>query len=105
MNALYPLHYSVDALLNEQTPEDRSSHSAFDLATFRMTSVYQVTDDNGKKKTLHCNERYYAPSEMHWLLSSLGFHTIEIFGCMPGQFRRDKSVTPDDYELLIVASC
>ena len=105
LNALYPLYHSVDTLLNEHALEDRSSQSSFDLATFRMTSVYEVTDDNGKKKTLHCNERYYAPAEMHWLLSSLGFTTIDIYGCMPGQFSRENTVTQNDYELLVIASC
>lgn len=105
LNALYPLHRSVDTLLNEDAPEKRSSESAFDLTTFRMTSVFAVTDDNGHKKTLHCNERFYAPSEIHWLLSSLGFTSIDIYGCTPGQFSRAKAVTPDDFEMLVVASC
>jgi 2-polyprenyl-3-methyl-5-hydroxy-6-metoxy-1,4-benzoquinol methylase len=105
LNALYPLCHSVEDLLNADTPEARISGHIFDLLTFRMTSVLEVTDDSGVKKSLHCNERYYAPSEISWLLASLGFQQIEIHGCAPGQFDKNKGLTPDDYEMLVIATC
>src|SRR5262249_39805665 len=74
----------------------------FDLLTFRMTSILEVTDDSGVKKSLTCNERYYAPSEISWLLASLGFQKIEICGCAPGQFNKNKMLTPNDYEMLVL---
>lgn len=105
LSALYPLFHSVEALLNASAPEARSSKSTFDLLTFRMTSVLEITDDSGVKKALTCNERYYAPSEMSWLLASLGFRQIEIYGCAPRQFNRNKVLTPNDYEMLVLATC
>jgi 2-polyprenyl-3-methyl-5-hydroxy-6-metoxy-1,4-benzoquinol methylase len=36
----------------------------------------EFTDDFGNKKTLECNERYYIPSEITWLLKSLGYKKI-----------------------------
>lgn len=105
LSALYPLFHSVEELLNTDAPEARSSRSTFDLLTFRLTSVLEVTDDSGVKKSLHCNERYYTPSEISWLLASLGFQTIEIHGCAPGQFNKNKALTPRDYEMLVIATC
>ncbi|HEV8713201.1 MAG TPA: class I SAM-dependent methyltransferase [Candidatus Binatia bacterium] len=105
LNALYPLSHSAEELLNADAPEARIAESTFDLLTFRMTSIFEVTDDSGLKKSLHCNERYYAPSEISWLLASLGFQKIEIYGCAPGQFTKNKVLTPNDYEMLVIATC
>jgi 2-polyprenyl-3-methyl-5-hydroxy-6-metoxy-1,4-benzoquinol methylase len=105
LNALYPLSHSVEELLNANAPEARSSKSTFDLLTFRMTSVLEITDDSGVKKSLTCSERYYAPSEISWLLASLGFTKIEICGCAPGQFNKNKMLTSNDYEMLVLATC
>jgi 2-polyprenyl-3-methyl-5-hydroxy-6-metoxy-1,4-benzoquinol methylase len=105
LNALSPLFHSVGALLNASALEARGSKSTFDLLTFRMTSVLEITDDSGVKKALTCNERYYAPSEISWLLGSLGFQQIEIYGCAPGQFTKNKMLTPNDYEMLVLATC
>lgn len=104
LSALYPLCHSVEDLLNNGAPEARNSGSDFDILTFRRTSVLEVTDDSGVKKSLHCNERYYTPSEISWLLESLGFRQIEIRGCAPGQFDKSKVLTPDDYEMLVIAT-
>jgi hypothetical protein len=95
----------VEVLRNANTPDARTSKSTFDLLTFRMTAILEITDDSGVKKSLHCNERYYAPSEISWLLASLGFQQIEIYGCAPGQFNKHKVLTPDDYEMLVIAVC
>ncbi len=50
-----------------------SAKNSFDLMTFRDQSIAYVEDDLGNKKELHCNERYYVPSEITWLLKSLQF--------------------------------
>jgi len=39
------------------------------------------------------------------LLGNLGFKRIDIYGCTPGNFTRDKMLTPDDFEMLIIAAC
>ncbi len=105
LNALFPLKHSVDEFINAASEESRSSKSEFDLMTFRLASEYEATDDSGVKKILKCNERYYAPSEITWLLKSLGFTKTEIYGCTPGRFGRDKTLTPDDFEMLVIAEC
>ncbi|MCU0612286.1 MAG: class I SAM-dependent methyltransferase, partial [Candidatus Eisenbacteria bacterium] len=68
LNALFPLFHSVKDFINEQGASGRSLENRFDLLTFRDHSTFEVTDDDGVRKTLTCNERYYAPSEMTWLL-------------------------------------
>jgi ubiquinone/menaquinone biosynthesis C-methylase UbiE len=102
LSALYPLYHCVDQFLNAEAGAARSSESVFDLATFRMTSLLEFTDDDGHKQSLRCNERYYAPSEMTWLLGSLGFRDVQVFGCMPGRFSRSHPVNPDDYEIMVI---
>lgn len=105
LNALFPLKHNVDDFINASAGETKSAKSRFDLIAFRMFSEYESTDDNGVKKLLQCNERYYAPSEMNWLLKSLDFKNIQMFGCTPGRFSREKALTSDDFEILITASC
>jgi len=103
LNGLFPLYHSVKDFLAEHAVEGTTSGNNFDLMTFREYSVYETTDDKGKKKTLQCNERYYVPSEISWMLTSLGFRDIGIFGCKLGAFSRDDVLTTEDYEMLVVA--
>ncbi len=71
--------------------------------TFRDYNITKVEDDNGIEKELECNERYYIPSEITWLLKSLGFTKIEISGAKLGAFSREDKITTDDFEMLIIA--
>ncbi|HNT88527.1 MAG TPA: class I SAM-dependent methyltransferase, partial [Candidatus Hydrogenedentes bacterium] len=48
------------------------------------------------------NQRYYVPSEITWLLKTLGYVRIEIFGAKLGAFSRDHSLTPEDFEMLVI---
>lgn len=101
LSVLYPLFHSVKEFLTEHG-FDSAGHS-FDLMTFRDTSTLDIEDDLGNKKNLHCNERYYAPSEITWLLKSLGFDNIGIYGCSTGAFSREHRLTCEDYEMLVIA--
>jgi hypothetical protein len=71
--------------------------------TFRDHNITEFEDDLGNKKTLESNERYYVPSEISWLLKSLGFVTVEIFGAKLGAFSRSNSLTTEDFEMLVIA--
>ena len=71
--------------------------------TFRDHNVTEVVDDDGNKKELECNERYYIPSEITWLLKTLGYTNIEIFGAKLGAFSRNDRLTTEDFEMLVVA--
>jgi hypothetical protein len=57
--------------------------------TFRDYNIIEIEDDFRNKKTLEFNERYYAPCELTWLLKTLGYKKIDIFGARLGQFSRD----------------
>ena len=63
----------------------------------------RIEDDDGNKKELECNERYYVPSEISWLLKTLGYTKIEIFGAKLGAFSRNDKLTTEDFEMLVVA--
>jgi len=73
------------------------------MMTFRAHDMVEFEDDSGEKKTLECNERYYLPCEITWLLKSLGYETIDIFGARLGAFSREHALTTEDYEMLVVA--
>lgn len=103
LNGLFPLFHSIKDFINQHDSQGVSRVENFDLMTLRDRSVYEVTDDGGCKKTLYCNERYYVPSEISWLLKSLGFIEIDILGCPLGAWRRGLPLTTDDYEMLVIA--
>lgn len=103
LNGLFPLFHSVQDFINSATQEGDSSKNSFDLMTFRDHSIFEVTDDKGHKKVLSCNERYYVPSEITWLLKSIGFTGIAIHGCKMGAFSREDSLKTDDFEMLVIA--
>lgn len=107
LNVLFPLFHSVKEFLNSHSEnnatESKVVESTFDLMTFRDHSTFTATDDSGRQKTLHSNERYYAPSEITWLLKSLNFAEIGIFGCNTGDFSREHPLTSDHFEMLVVA--
>ncbi len=71
--------------------------------TFRDHSITSIEDDSGNKKEFRCNERYYVPSEITWLLKSLDFKTVDIFGAKIGAFSRNDTLTTEDFEMLVVA--
>ncbi|MDI6724648.1 MAG: methyltransferase domain-containing protein [Methanobacterium sp.] len=103
LNGLYPLYHSVKDFINSNAVEGISEGNSFDLMTFRDKSTFEVEDDDGNLKVLECNERYYVPSEITWLLKSLNFNKIDIYGCEIGNFSRNAELTTDDYEMLVIA--
>lgn len=105
LNGLFPLFHSVEEFLNSEAQEGNASYggNSFDLMTFRDHSITSVTDDLGNTKELVCNERFYVPSEITWLLRSLGFRTVEIFGAKLGAFSRSDRLATDDFEMLVIA--
>lgn len=103
LNALFPLKNSMSEFLNVSMIGD-TKNDFFDLNTFRFYSTFTFKDDDGKENILESNERYYAPSEITWLLKSIGFKSIDIFGGQVGNLTREKYVTTDDFELLVIAS-
>lgn len=105
LNGLFPLFHSVKDFLKSKTEEGNATYSknSFDLMTFRDHNVTKVVDDYGNEKELVCNERYYVPSEITWLLKSLDFKVIEIFAAKLGSFSRSDKLTTEDFEMLVIA--
>ncbi len=105
LNGLFPLFHSVKDFHSAQHVEGTAAYSnhTFDLMTFRDHNITTFTDDSGNEMELSCNERYYVPSEITWLLKSLGFGIIEIYGAKLGEFSRDHMLTTEDFEMLVVA--
>ncbi|MBN1787896.1 MAG: class I SAM-dependent methyltransferase [Sedimentisphaerales bacterium] len=105
LNGLFPLFHSVKEFYESAQKEGQSQckECSFDLMTFRDYNTVVFEDDSGNKKELKCNERYYVPSEITWLLKTLGYKTIDIFGAKLGAFSRGDKLTTEDFEMLIVA--
>lgn len=104
LNGLFPLYHSVEAFYKENGEGGNSTcgSNSFDLMTFRDHNVTEFADDDENKKILDCNERYYVPSEITWMLKTLGFRTINIFGARLGEFSRNHALTTEDFEMLVI---
>jgi 2-polyprenyl-3-methyl-5-hydroxy-6-metoxy-1,4-benzoquinol methylase len=105
LNGLFPLYHSVEEFCAENSKDGNATYrsNTFDLMTFRDNNITEIEDDLGVKKILKSNERYYVPSEITWLLKSLGFQKIEIFGAKLGAYSRKDKLTTEDFEMLVVA--
>ena len=105
LNGLFPLYHSVQEFCNKEAGPGNMTYQSntFDLMTFRDHNVVEIEDNSGKVRTLDCNERYYVPSEITWLLKSLGYSKIDIFGAKLGAFSRNDLLTTEDFEMLVIA--
>lgn len=103
LNAMYPLVSSLKKILNDGAVGTKTGKITFDITTLREHSVMTFTDDHGRKKKLRCSERFYMPTELNWMLKSLGFRKIDIFGCTVGRFSRNVKPSPKTFELIAIA--
>lgn len=105
LNGLFPLFHSINDFHAQGAVDGNATYNSknFDLMTFRDYNITKVVDDDGVEKELACNERYYVPSEITWLLKTVGFTKIEIFGARLGAFSREDQLTTADFEMLVIA--
>jgi SAM-dependent methyltransferase len=105
LNGLFPLFHSVKDFHAQATAEGNAActQTSFDLMTFRDHNTLITEDDTGTKMELSCSERYYVPSEITWMLKSLDFKTIDIFGARSGAYSRNDKLTTEDFEMLVIA--
>lgn len=105
LNGLFPLYHSVEEFCASTVDEGNATYrsNTFDLMTFRDHNITTVEDDLGNRRELICNERYYVPSEIKWLLKTLGFRKIDIYGAKLGAFSRGDALTTEDFEMLVIA--
>ncbi len=105
LNGLFPVFNSIDQF-HENTHEEGNAmykSTGFNLMTFRDHNITTAEDDQGKKIELVCNERYYIPPEIIWLLKTAGFAKVEIYGARLGEFSRSHPLTIKDFEMLVIA--
>ncbi|HOI47701.1 MAG TPA: class I SAM-dependent methyltransferase [Prolixibacteraceae bacterium] len=105
LNGLFPLFHSINDFHAQGAVDGNATYDSknFDLMTFRDYNITKVVDDDGVEKELACNERYYVPSEITWLLKTVGFTKNEIFGARLGAFSREDQLTTEDFEMLVIA--
>jgi len=105
LNGLFPIFNSTSEFAQDKEEDNAQFHNnSFDLMTFRDHFETKFKDDLGNKKEVKCNQRFYIPSEITWLLKTLGFQKIEIFGAKLGQFSREDVLTTKDFEMLVIAN-
>jgi len=105
LNGLFPLFHSIEKFQDKEKDEGNATYrgNTFDLMTFRDYNITEFEDDSGNKKVLECNERYYVPSEITWLLKSLEYRQIDIYGAKLGAFSRNDKLSTEDFEMLVIA--
>ena len=105
LNGLFPISHSLAEFYksHQQEGNSKDTQPTFDLMTFREHSTVEFTDDNGIQHSVPSTVRYYTPPEITWLLRSAGFETVEIFSAKLGAYSRNDSLTPNDFEMLVIA--
>jgi hypothetical protein len=105
LNGLFPLYHSVEEFCAAGSTEGNATYrsNTFNLMTFRDHNITELENDAGVSLKLECNERYYVPSEITWLLKSLRYRHIDIYGARIGAFSRKDQLTTEDFEMLVIA--
>ena len=105
LNGLFPLYHSVQEFCSLGSGPGNCTYKSntFNLMTFRDHNITEFEDDSGNQRSIESNERYYVPSEISWLLKTLGYQTIDIFGAKLGAFSRNDQLTTEDFEMLVIA--
>jgi len=105
LNGLFALYNSVEEFTESAAKEGgaRYHSNTFDLMTFRDHNITEIEDDEGNLRTFESNERYYVPSEITWLLKSLGYEQIDIFAATLGAYSRADRLTTEHFEMLVIA--
>ncbi|MGM0446302.1 MAG: class I SAM-dependent methyltransferase [Bacillota bacterium] len=75
----------------------------FDIVTQREQFEIDIIDDNGDKKKIKAEQRFYFPSEIRWRLNRIGFNKIDVYGCKLGEFSRSREFNKKDMEFLVIA--
>ncbi len=106
LNRLFTLFHSVKDFLADHDEENKVKYenNTFDLMSFRNYITLTIEDNCDKEKILECNESYYVLSEIMWLLKSLNYKNIDIYGAKLGAFSRSDKLTTQDFEMLVIAN-
>jgi hypothetical protein len=105
LNGLFPLYHLVEKFCEVTSIDNNATYysTTFNFMTFSARNIMEIVDDSGIKKTLDCNERYYVPYEITWILKLFGFRKIDMFGAKFGAFSRNEKLTTEDFKMLVIA--
>ncbi|MFW5701757.1 MAG: class I SAM-dependent methyltransferase, partial [Bacteroidota bacterium] len=96
LNALFPLTQNAKEFFHAPDYE-------FDLRTFYADFMMESKDENGNPIKMKITDRHFAPPELSRWLHDAGLRSVELFGCMPGEFSRERPVSKTDVELMAIA--
>ncbi|NLE14546.1 MAG: methyltransferase domain-containing protein [Spirochaetales bacterium] len=104
LNGLFALtHPLAEFYENVEDAGSVCAQNHFDAISMRDENTTTFIDDDLEKHTIHSTERFYVPSEIQTMLGRLGFSSVEFFGATLGSFSREKELSSDDFEMLVVA--
>ncbi|WP_298504546.1 class I SAM-dependent methyltransferase [uncultured Sphaerochaeta sp.] len=105
LNGLFALtHPLAEFYGNIEDAGSTCAQNHFDAIRMRDGNTTTFIDDEQVEHTIHSTERFYIPSEIQTMLGRLGFSSVEFFGATLGSFSRDKRLSSDDFEMLVVAN-
>jgi 2-polyprenyl-3-methyl-5-hydroxy-6-metoxy-1,4-benzoquinol methylase len=96
LNALFPLTNDAGAFFGAED-------YAFDLKTFYAELSMLTKDEDGNSIKIRASERNFTPPEISRWMHDTGFRYVEILGCMPGEFSRERPISKNDVELMAIA--
>ena len=103
-NSRTKFDYGKKVFSSKEYPEILAYSGDVLFPSIVLSQIIEMIDSNILfTKSLNCNERYYIPSEISWLLKSLNFRTIDILGAKLGAFNRNDKLTTEDFEMLVIA--
>jgi hypothetical protein len=105
LNGLFALAHPLAGFYgNIEDAGSTCAQNHFDAIRMRDGNMTTSIDDEQGEHTIHSTERFSIPSEILTMLGRLGFSSVEFFGVALGSFSRDKRLTADDFEMLVVAN-
>lgn len=102
LSVLFPIFNELKKFHDENIVSGAFEKHSFDLMTFRDRNTMEIPDDDGKMRKLDCNERFYSPPEITWLLKSLHMKNIEIWACEVGNYRKQK-LDVNHFEMMVIS--
>ncbi len=104
LNGLFPLTHSLTEFYgNVDDAGSACLENHFNAMSMRDSNTTTFTDDDMIEHSVSSTERFYIPAEIQSMLKKLGFSSIECFGATLGAFSREKVLSSNDFEMLVVA--
>ncbi len=97
-NALFPLFNEIPDF-----EEQKLTNKEFDEFSFYHRFRFDLATETNKPIPIRGQQRYYAPSEIHWLLFGLDMTIVKNYECRNSVLSDQYPFTRDSHEVVVVA--